>query len=658
MKAELCRGIIAILLETRRHIPVARIAERMRVSTKTIYNYLTNPEFNRQIRPCLLEKKQKQGIRLVGTEEQLNAARKKFADAEERMAGRQDILSMTDGAYILNILFTSPTPYTSRMFAEALYRSKSSIGGDLDDVQKWLSRYQVILLKKENVGVWIEGDERKIRAAYRDYSAGARFCGEDPEALYNKTLAGAHDERLVNLFGKNPVDKTMQILSLAEIVLNGKFTENDFYDLLVKINIWICRIRIGKLVGGKNPALKDIHEFLAAQVIKLHSEDLFQIKVPENELYELTGYLLAARRRKNNAAREAELSVNEQLTLKFVNSIAQCLQINLAADEVLIKNLILHLKPAIRRIKYGAKSENPLLSKIRYEYTNIYLAVLTSIEELENCEKIAFDANEIGYICLHIAAAINRREKGSYINTCLVCDGGVTISNYLESVIQKELKELNITNVCASDDFKYTKADRFDLILDATQMIKNEDAKRIPIHEFFEPEDSARIRRWILGRHMLEFNGMKDALKEQVLYLNDDLKSKEEVLLKYGTYLYERGYVLEGYAKSMAEREKRASTAMGRYVAVPHGAKDLVVSSALIIVNLKHTILWDEFKVDLIFVLAVNFSKVNQNQAFFKRLYDIIKDERLIAKIKKSADIAEIEQLFFEEDLRRPLNNG
>lgn len=652
MNAELCRGIIAILLEAQQHIPVAQIAEPLQVSTKTIHNYLMSPELNRQIRPCVLEKKQKQGIKLLGTKEELNIVRKRFAVAEENAAAQQDVLSMAEGAYILKILFTSPAPYTSQLFAEELYRSKSSIGSDLENVKDWLICYQVNLLKKENVGVWIEGDERKIRTAYRDYGGNVRFRGEVAEGLCNGKLAGAHYGRLVQLFGKNPVDKTIQILLLAEIVLNGKFTENDFYDLLMKINIWICRIRIGRIVGSKNPALKDIHEFLAGQVIKLHSEEMFRIKIPENELYELTGYLLAARRQKNTAGKEAEIPVNEQLTLKFVNSIAQCLQINLAADEVLLKNLILHLKPAIRRIKYGAKTENPLLSKIRYEYTNIYLAVLTSIEELENCEKIAFDANEIGYICLHIAAAINRREKGNYINTCLVCDGGITISSYLESVIQKELKELNITKVCVSEEFEYTEADRFDLILDATQMIQNEDAKLIPIHEFFEPEDSSRIRHWILGKHMLDFSEIKDSLKEPVLYFNDDLKSKEEVLLKYGTYLYEKGYVLEGYAESMVEREKRASTAMGRYVAVPHGAKDLVVSSVLIIVNLKNTILWDEFKVDLIFVLAVNFSKVNKNQTFFKRLYDIIKDEQLISKVKKSANITEIKQLFFEEKLR------
>ena len=49
---------------------------------------------------------------------------------------------------------------------------------------------------------------------------------------------------------------------------------------------------------------------------------------------------------------------------------------------------------------------------------------------------------------------------------------------------------------------------------------------------------------------------------------------------------------MKGYDKSLIAREERVSTAMGRYVAVPHGSKDLVLKPSLVIVNLKTPILW------------------------------------------------------------------
>lgn len=651
MKAELCERMIEILLAAKRHIPVAEIAGQLQVSTKTVHNYLRSPQFCGQLRPCSLEKKQRLGVKLVGTEQQIGALRKKIAMRDSK-SGQCKVPLLDDGAYMVKTLFTSSGPYTSQLFADELYRSKSSVASDLEAVRRWLRPRGVLLMKKENVGVWIEGDERKIRAAYRAFGYSARFDGERGWRAGSGALSGRHYGRLVKLFGERAVDKAAQILLPAEIVLGGKFTEHDFYDLLMKVNIWISRIRVGRLVSGKNAALKNIHEFLAAQIMKLRVEEQFRVKIPEEELYELTGYLLAARRQKAAVNQAWEFLMNEEIARRFIDGVSACLQTDLAGDEVLVKNLILHLQPAIRRIRYGAKTENPLLSKIRHEYTNIYLAVLTSIEELEHGENIAFDADEIGYICLHIAAAINRREKGSYINACLVCNGGNTIGGYLESVIQRQLQEINITKVCVSEEFDHASAERFDLILDATQLIENEGAKVISIHEFFEPDDASRIRQWILGKHMLDFHEVKDGLKEQVLYFNDDVGSKEEVLSKYGAYLFEQGYVLDGYGASMIEREKRASTAMGRYIAVPHGAKNLVVRSVLAIINLKHTIPWDDFNVDLIFILAVNFAKPSGNHAFFQRLYDIIKDERLIARIKGAANRSDIEQLFFEVQTR------
>lgn len=163
-----------------------------------------------------------------------------------------------------------------------------------------------------------------------------------------------------------------------------------------------------------------------------------------------------------------------------------------------------------------------------------------------------------------------------------------------------------------------------------------------------EPDDITKIKSWIVGRHVLYARQAVSELQDKVLYVHDDLTSKEEVLIRYGNFLLEKGYVKPGYAESMLEREKRASTAMGRYVAVPHGSHTLVQVSSLVIVNLKHTICWDEFYVDLVFVLAINFSNIATNQYFFRRLYSIIKDETLISKIKKSADTQAIQALFLE----------
>ncbi|CUH97655.1 hypothetical protein P22_3790 [Propionispora sp. 2/2-37] len=650
MNLQLYKAIIKVLLEHQHYIAVVNIAAQLAVSAKTIHNYLSEPVFHEMIRPCTVDKKQKLGIKLIGNENQRNELYEKLLLAEYP-ASRQDYIpALEDEAYILHTLFRLGTPCTIQSLAAALYKSRTGIQGVLKPIAQWLHKHDVFLIKKEHVGIWLQGDEGKIRTAYKELCLQMKIAlpaaGESttvPDRLTRQNYL-----RLCCFFGRESVDALQQILTLGEVVLNNKFTENDFFELLLKLSICLQRIRIKKLTTIDTTSLKNIHEYLAAQVMRSHIEERFQMKFPDEELYEITRYLLAARKQKNSPVPINEVQINEPLTQQFIRRISQFLQIDLTGDQDLIHNLLLHLKPAIRRIKYGAKTENPLLDKIRHNYTNIYLAVMTSIEELEQEEKIAFDANEIGYLCLHIAAAVNRRENGQYIKTCLICDGGITLSKYLESMLQSHIEELKIIKVCTSSELKHMNPEEFDLLLDETHLIKSEDAKLIQISDLLEPDDIAKIKSWIVGRHVLYFQQTVTGLRDKVLYVHDDLKSKEEVLIKYGHYLQEKGYVKPGYAESMLEREKRASTAMGRYVAVPHGSHTLVLVSSLVIVNLKHTISWDEFNVDLVFVLAANFSNVATNQYFFRRLYSIIKDETLISKIKKSADTQAIQALFLE----------
>lgn len=648
MNYDLDVQIIKILLSTNTYISVSNIATKTNVSTKTIYNYLNKRSFLEYIYPCTIEKKQKQGVRILGEEFSRNKLKQKLSIYEQKQNLYSSILSLDSTTFILQSLFNTSTSITIQNLAEKLYSNQTAISSLLDKINFWLNNYDLQLSKKSNWGCQILGDEKNIRTAYKDFIAKSTYPIKTLRINPIDRLSDEHYHKLVLIFDKQETDKVTQIISLAEIVLNNKFTDNDFYKLTIQILILIKRIRLGKFVNYTDNNIKNIPEFLAAQIIKNHIEDILKFKIPNDELFAITEYILSSRKQKESSINSSnnEFITNEIIN-RFVKHISDCLKIDLLQDKTFINNLILHLIPAVRRSKYGTTAENPLLSKIRYEYTDVYLAVLTSIEELEVSKKIFFDANEIGYICLHVVAAINRYQKGGYIKVCLVCDNGITITNYLESIIPKHLPEIKIIATSTSSEFNNLDLTKFDLILDATHLIKNNDSKVIKINEFLQKEEIHYIQNWILSKHLLDFNEDAPSIQGKIFYFHDDLPDRDSVLIKYGKYLFENGYVMQGYDKSLIEREERVSTAMGRYVAVPHGSKDLVLKPSLIIVNLKTPILWDdEFRVDLIFILAVNFNKVQINKYFFSKLYEIIKNEKLISAIKNSADISEIEQLF------------
>lgn len=648
MTNELNIKIIKILLSSKNYIPVSDIAIKTKVSTKTIYNHLEKHDFLEYIQPCILEKKQKQGIRILGNELTINKLKQKLSIHEQEQNLYLSVLNLDSTTFILQSLFNTSSSITIQNLAEKLYSNFVSISSILDKINLWLKNYNLKLIKKNNSGCQIIGDEKDIRIAYKDFIIKSNISVKTLKINTIDRLSDEHYRKLIFIFDKQETDKVIQIISLAEIVLNNKFTDNDFYKLTIQILILIKRARLGKFVSYDSNDIKNIPEFLAAQIIKNHIEDIIKFKIPNDELLYLTQNILSSRKQKEDNINSSNNEfITESTINKFVKRISDCLKIDLLQDKTFINNLILHLIPAVRRSKYGTTAENPLLNKIRYEYTDVYLSVLTSIEELEVSNKIFLDANEIGYICLHVVAAINRCQKGGYIKVCLVCDNGITITNYLESIIPKYLPEIKIIEKCTSSEFSNLMLNKFDLILDATHLIKSTDSKIIKINEFFQKEEIDYIQNWILSKHLLDFNKDTPSIQGKIFYFHDDLPDRDSILNKYGKYLFEHGYVMDGYDKSLIAREERVSTAMGRYVAVPHGSKDLVLKPSLVIINLKTPVLWDdEFRVDLIFILAVNFNKVQINKYFFSKLYEIIKNEELISAIKKSDDISEIEQLF------------
>ena len=241
------------------------------------------------------------------------------------------------------------------------------------------------LSKKSNWGCQILGEEKNIRLAYKDFIIKSNYPIKTLKINTIDRLSDEHYRKLILIFDKQETDKVIQIISLAEIVLNNKFTDNDFYKLTVQILILIKRVRLGKFISYKLNNIENIPEFLAAQIIKNHIEDIIKFKIPNDELLALTQNILSARKQKEDTINSSNDEFITELTInRFVKRISDCLKINLLQDKTFINNLILHLVPAVRRSKYGTTAENPLLNKIRYEYTDIYLAVLTSIEELED----------------------------------------------------------------------------------------------------------------------------------------------------------------------------------------------------------------------------------------------------------------------------------
>lgn len=643
MKKELYYQLLNVLIEAENYMPVSVLSEQFHVSTKTIRNYLSSNDFLSLIYPCKIYKKPNLGIKLVGNKNDiLKIKRLLFVENNNLNAG--EIRGKEELNYILNFLFQSKNYCTSKSLADELYKSKSSIQKDIEAIREFLEEFNVAVNTKENLGIWLDGEERNIRNAYQNFIFNYI---EDMRNQKDKGILKVNFEFievLQGLFPKLNVSNIAKTILYSEEVLGNKFTDNDKALLLIRLSILTQRLLIGKTVTNNHIKLKNIKEYFAAEIVRINIEKEYPVLLNEDEVLEISEYLLSCRSQKQYISQDEYF--NSNIAKQFLSKVGDFLEINLTKDENLLNNLMIHLKPAIRRLRYGVKSENPILKDIRYEYSDVYLAVLTSIEEIEKSENVAFDINEIGYICLHIVAAINRKEKGRYIKSCLICDSGLTITKYLESAISVNIKEIMLEKSITSDKMNESIYHEYDLVLDTTSKADNYYLNSIEIKTIFDKSDIALVNHWILERQ-INYSKNSSVFRDTVFLFKENNITPKDLFIKYGMYLKQNGYVKSGFIQSIFEREKRASTLIGKGVAVPHGYREFVKKSAMIIIKLNEKIQWGDEKVDIVFLLAMNFDHEEENKKIFRKLYQIIADDEKLHLLKTAQDLETLKSMFF-----------
>lgn len=108
------------------------------------------------------------------------------------------------------------------------------------------------------------------------------------------------------------------------------------------------------------------------------------------------------------------------------------------------------------------------------------------------------------------------------------------------------------------------------------------------------------------------FKPKKKTEKLELLYrenvqVNENAKTKEEVIRQAGQLLVDKGYVNPSYVDAMIKREETCSTFMGNGLALPHGveeAKKEVLQSGIAVVSVPNGVDWGGEEVKIVIGIA------------------------------------------------------
>ncbi len=132
-------------------------------------------------------------------------------------------------------------------------------------------------------------------------------------------------------------------------------------------------------------------------------------------------------------------------------------------------------------------------------------------------------------------------------------------------------------------------------------------------------------------------------IERNLIFVETNLKTKEEVVRFLGEQLVKVGAVLPPYIESMMKREEEFGTYITEGIAIPHGTEDgrnYVLKSAISVLRLPHGVEWgEEKKVYLAFGIA---GKDDEHVELLSKLATMLLDDELRLKLLSSQSVEEL----------------
>ncbi|KXG74651.1 Transcriptional regulatory protein DagR [Fervidicola ferrireducens] len=563
----------------------------------------------------------------------------------------------------------------------------------------------IIHLLKEDIYIFPEEIYRYIEEKYQELQSQGlsqevinRVIGGELEIKFQQLVRQFETEHkslekkdLEGIVGSHIVELAERMIKVAERKL-GKVDNHLFYCLAIHLSATLDRIRQGKPII--NPQLEKVKreyklEYKVAKEMVEVVEDLTGWKMPEDEIAFVAMYLrtmtqpgdfkggrvgvivlthghvakgmaeVANRLLGVNHAIGIEMSLDEepeavlQKTIEVVKEVNEGKGVLLLVDmgSLLTFGEIITQKTGIPTVTIGRVDTVMVLEAIRR-------AILpdTNLEDIaKNIEKHVIGIGRIPY-----EKRPKVEGKPVILTVCITGEGAaVKIKELIEKLIPDIYDRADIISLGAmtGEDLKIQikrikEAKKLAAIV-GTIDPKFEDILFIPLYELLSGRGVIRLRSALglkdeldlLNEEVSKVLPQAGILGENILIINDEFKSKDEVLDALGNLLIKEKYVNERFLLDVYKREVIGLTLFKNKVAIPHGTPQNVIKPALAMAILKHPIEWvPEKEAEIVLMLALKEDSAD----FLRSLYKIVEHPTFVANIKSLGDPAMIKEMFLE----------
>ncbi|MCQ4795029.1 PTS sugar transporter subunit IIA [Anaerofustis stercorihominis] len=643
------RKMLKLLISSEGYITGPELSNKLGVSDRTIRNDVGILNYVLEQYNCQVISKRGKGYILKSeNKELLNSILSQYSGYKNQKKERvYDIIIM---------LLCEKNNVDLYEIEDSLFISRTTLENEIQNIKEMLkSFYPSIDLRREKGKIELIGNETTLRF------------------LLNEILMLKYDSKKQKLFIQNKYFKkeSFEVIrdNVSKIALKYHLDIDDsavadiaVYLLIAKVRLKLNKriIKLKDEVNKDNDILYKIGEELYKEILEDKSENDYK----QNEINQIAVKLSFVNlfTPLNLTREEAKRQMPSQIieiVESLISNIKDDYDLDLSMDDELFMGLIFHVRALINRVKYQQLVESPILDMIKKQYTFIFELSLHIYEIFKKVLGIKLTESELSYIAAHIAAAIERMRLHygkAGVKIAIISHMAPSYTKLLVSNL-KNIFSQNIEIIGSYPVYKIDEAlEENPSIILSTCKIENlnipANIKHMEISLVLSNEEQqilASLIEDVRSEFVYKKSSKAENIDESIInkfnkdlfFPNLNVNTKEEALSLISNVMLLKGYVNNDFLDKVLEREKLSNTVLDNMIAIPHPVEACANKTIIGVISLPKAITWGDYKVKLIFVLAVRKDEKAYMRNVFKFISRLMDDKNKVDKLVNSKTFKE-----------------
>lgn len=528
--------------------------------------------------------------------------------------------------YLLNDLLMREGWVTIGDLANILVVSSSTISHDLKAVEGVLTIFGLALERRPHYGVRVTGTEMNRRRCLAYVIARDLAASDASEGLGGLAAAsmGATD---VPRIGNPSSDVTSLLGIISECVeqvageMGYQINPFAYQNLLVHVSVTIMRARAQRHVSMEFESAEHIRTLPGYEVACLVAERLSLIigfDLPADEVAYLAIQLSGKQVISELAGSEQPSVISEDvwgIVIEMIELVWAVFRLDFRDDFELHMNLACHISPLLVRLRHHMQVSNPMLAEIKAQYALAFWIATDACAVLsERCRAVPSE-DEIGYIALAFALAIERRRTSRVSKTILIVGASGTgtvrlLKHRCQQAFGSYVDRIETCDLRSLDGFDFSG---IDYVFSTVPIPQRLPVPVCIVQHFLDSGEVDEVRELLLSSPS-DVHTMERFFNQRLFFTHCAYSSKQEALNALIESVERVCEVDSNFAELVWRREEIVETSFGNNVAMPHplgaASDDTFVAVALC----DKPLLWDNNGRDVRAVFLCSFSRDGESE--------------------------------------------